>query len=391
LVQDSPNSRKKTYGFEVVVFNICCSAIFKEIYGLDVPAAMSLRNGSTFSNLLGYRNLNNIIDWLIKEDLITVKLGFKSKGKKAGIASKLRPTARFMELLSEFLLEPVIATTELVSIKDPDGSSSRGFKRELARTDEILGDLNKMIRSAQITVTKTIETATPKAIIDHLVSAKGFKPTVKGKEVNVTLHSEVVCFSRVYSGRVGIGGRLISGIQNLPRQERFSTQINGEETCELDFSSLHPNLCYALEGIEPPKDSYALTTVPREIAKSLLVTALNSKTRPSAIQSVRWEAIKAGKPITVDLEAAFDELEELHAPISRRFYSESWKYLQHLESCILLEVIAYFNAKDVICLGVHDSALVPTKYETELSEVMASKFKEITGANFSPAIDRKDV
>lgn len=384
--------RKVRYGFEIVLFNICCCAIFKEIYGLDVPVALSIRNGSTFSKICGYKNLKMIIDWLKSEDLITISLGFKCAGRVSGISSKLRPTETFLELLQPFLLEPVRVEKEMVVIKNPDKKNPlnlRGFKREITRTHRVLKSLNSLISSANIKIEKTINIQQPQAVMEYLVN--GTKPR-KGKStaIQVKLNPQILSYNRVYSNHLGKGGRLLGGIQSLPKQERFTTTINDSETCELDFSSLHPNLCYALVGEQPPSDCYAITSVPRPIAKALMVTALNAKSRQSAIKSVRWELMQDKKSYDYDFEKAYDELEILHKPIIDCFYSSAWEGLQHTESCIMLEIIAHFTDKGIICFGIHDSAIVEIKYQEELHKVMCSKFKEVTNASFAPRVDRKD-
>tara|TARA_R110002126_G_scaffold172712_2_gene321502 strand:+ start:761 stop:2278 length:1518 start_codon:yes stop_codon:yes gene_type:complete len=375
--------------FETVLFNVCCSALFKEIYGLDVPAAILTKNGSYFQQLCGRGNLKTVLDWFVDNGYIELNKGFRGKGQETGVATKLLPTPKFLEVLEKFLLEPVVFETSLVNIKNDEGRGNRGFIREILKSEKVLSGLNNLLAENEVTITKSVGSKGEDAIKGYLV--KNIKAAyVSGVKVTLPVLPGLSTYRRVYSGRFGVGGRLISGVQRFPKEERWSIRVGGDETCELDFKSLHPNLCYAMEGLEGPEDCYKIPSAPRQIAKGLLLIALNASSRASAIKAMYSEAAKDGDIITGDINKAYDELEALHAPIAHHFYTEAWKHLQHTESNIMLDVVQHFVNKGVICLGVHDSAIVPIQFKEELHEVMSNKFKKATGVDWSPAIDRKD-
>ena len=385
----------QAFGFETILFNICCTALYEDLYGLVVPTAISLRNGSTFSKHLGYSTLKLVVEQLEVAGLITKEAGYRSKGRDSGISTKLLHTPKFLKLLQSVILEPVRSETNLVGIKNDLKEGIVGFKKEVALTGRVLSGVNELIGAATIKIEKVVgtEVGGMEALIEHLLSSKSggtFEKLATENTKTVELVSEVCKYTRVYSERYGQGGRLYSGIQQLPRGERYSLTINGEETAEIDFSSMHPNMCYSLEGLTAPKESYKLDSAPRHLAKQMMVTALNAKSRESAIKSIKWEAIKAGSPIEIDLEQAFSELEALHAPIAKHFYTASWKTLQHLESNVMLEVMDHFRGRGIVCLGVHDSAIVPISHRKELERVMKDAYKKILLTTASPKLGRSD-
>ena len=386
--------RKFAYAFETILFNVICNSLYSEIYGLDIPAAISLRNGSVFSKHFGYRYLKEITDWFVEKGYITLTIGFRSKGRTSGISTKMRATPEFRTLLATYTLEPMRAMTPLVRIKNDLKLGTTGFEDELLRTEEVLTQLNELIKGVDITINKIIETVDQKDLIDHLLSGKGKTSKVKSvkAEKEISLVPDICCFNRVYSERMGQGGRMISGIQHIPRGERYSIKIEGDDTVEIDFSSLHPNICYAQEGKKAPEDCYVIDAAPRSVAKLMLVTALNAANRTAAMRSVRFEAMKDGRDLSeIDLEAAFSELEDLNSGIAHRFYTSAWKELQHLESRVMLEVMGHFSRQGIIALGVHDSAIVKEEYEEELREVMVREFKAVLSTTNTINLGRSDV
>jgi hypothetical protein len=300
-------------------------------------------------------------------------------------------TEKFIALIHAHILEPVSSTTDLVGIKNDAFEGTVGWEQEINRTESVLGDLNCLLGDTTFSITKALSTSVNKEMIDqemidqemidHLVSRKGLK-TIPNNSVTleVGLVSDLLKFSRVYSERMGQGGRFFSGVQQLPRAERYSLKIDGKDTVEIDFSSMHPNICYALINVEPPADSYSIPSASEEVAKTLMLTALNAKSRTSVLKSVKWEAIKAGSPLSPEesklLSKALGELEALHSSISKFFYTSAWKQLQYLESNIMLDIMEHFVSRDIVCLGIHDSVIVESQYEESLKKVMARAFKK---------------
>ena len=388
------NNRKPTkftYCFETILFNVICSALYQEIYDLRVPFAMAVGHQSTFNELFGRVYTKAVIKSLKGLGYVTEQTGYKSKGHKIGIASKFMATDKFIALIQDEIFEPTVQIADLIAIKNDLGNGSRGFKKELKHTGTVLTQVNDLIDNCSLSINKVVEIASQKSLLNHLTSART-ENNLKGASFReIELTTELCKFRRVYSEKIGQGGRLVSGIQQLPREERFSLKIDGCETVEYDFSSLHPNICYALEGLKPPADPYDIPGVYRSVAKQILVTSLNSKDRASAIASVRWENTKRAATLPEDLKMAFTQSEQLNKPIVKHFYTESWKHLQHTESNMALDIMKHFTDKGILCIGIHDSFIVKEEYGVELQEVMKDVFlQHLESAKTAPKIARND-
>ena len=86
----------------------------------------------------------------------------------------------------------------------------------------------------------------------------------KGRMVEVDLLFKRSLYRVFNNGKLTNGGRFYGGWwQNIKKDYRRAITINGGTTAELDYSSLHPSMLYALEGKTPPDDCYALDGFPK--------------------------------------------------------------------------------------------------------------------------------
>ena len=74
-----------------------------------------------------------------------------------------------------------------------------------------------------------------------------------------------------------------------------------------------------------------------------------------------------------------------HAPIAHYFGSDAGMRLMNLDGRIALNILFYFVEQGVPCLGVHDSFIVPRRFEDELRNVMERFYKRYLG--YPPKID----
>ena len=99
----------------------------------------------------------------------------------------------------------------------------------------------------------------------------------------------------LYRGDWNLGGRFHGGWwQRVGEDWRRQIYINNEPTVEQDYSGLHINLLYGLEGVQPEEDPYHLDLIldvdaneQRAILKGLVLMALNAATPKKAFQSFR--------------------------------------------------------------------------------------------------------
>lgn len=182
---------------------------------------------------------------------------------------------------------------------------------------------------------------------------------------------------RVFNnGKLDHGGRFYGGWwQNIPKQHRAKITINWNPTVEIDYSSMHPNMLYAMEGKSAPEDCYALDGFPEEHRDLLKITfqkLLNAKGR---IQAPRSEELPEGWT----LKSILGGLRELHEPISGYFQTGKGIELQRLDSDIAEQVILTMMDRGELALPVHDSFIVHFARADLLKEVMREAYVERMG------------
>lgn len=210
---------------------------------------------------------------------------------------------------------------------------------------------------------------------------------------------------RIYTGRYGHHG--------LRQIERQTMRCGGVPMIEYDFAGLHPRMAYHLSGIDYENDPYALwgsKTTPKHrlLAKTLLNTLLNADSTASAIDACnyrmcsknkegrykRWKALEEARRLWdaknetgIWFSAMVESMLAMHCRIRRFFSSDAGVRLMRMDSKIALAVHRHFAEKDVPCLSVHDSFLVPKPFGRELKSVMAKAYRELIG--FNPVIKRQ--
>lgn len=190
---------------------------------------------------------------------------------------------------------------------------------------------------------------------------------------------------RVFNnGMLDHGGRFYGGWwQNIPKQHRAKITINWAPTVEIDYSSMHPNMLYAIEGKAAPKDCYALDGFPKEhrdLLKTTFQKLLNAKGR---IQAPRSDQLPEGWT----WESILDGLRQLHEPISRCFQTGKGIELQRLDSDIAERVILTMMDNGVLALPVHDSFIVHHTRAGLLHQIMREAYAERMGREIGTKAD----
>jgi hypothetical protein len=170
------------------------------------------------------------------------------------------------------------------------------------------------------------------------------------------------------------GGRFYGGWwQHVPRVYRPFIRINGERTTELDYSSLHPRILYALAGLQMIGDPYDIGLDPRHRDRvketfNALVNASGKIEEPDIYQH-------EGLPLTFpELQ---ERIKERHKAIAHMFNSGFGLKGQSLDSSIAEKVLLHFAGRGICCLPIHDSFVVPRNCEAELQDVMLRAYREV--------------
>jgi hypothetical protein len=173
------------------------------------------------------------------------------------------------------------------------------------------------------------------------------------------------------------GGRFYGGWwMSLPKKFRPLITLNGHPTVEVDFKALHPTMLYTRAGLPiPERDPYEIhPAIKRSFGKIAFNALLNAGGVPTSIPrdydeeatGIRWRAV---------LEMMILH----HEPVAEYFKQGIGISLQRTDSDIAERVLLHFAAKNIPCLPVHDSFIVPTHHQAELEEVMKREFRNECG------------
>ena len=87
-----------------------------------------------------------------------------------------------------------------------------------------------------------------------------------------------------------------AGGKNIKEDYRKQIYINDNSTIEQDYSGLHINLLYGLQGVQPQKDPYTLDKLlgfsadaQRKIVKGLALMGINARSPQKAFSAFRNE------------------------------------------------------------------------------------------------------
>ena len=199
------------------------------------------------------------------------------------------------------------------------------------------------------------------------------------------------------------GGRFFGGWwQSIPSELRRHIYVAHKygqypmPTRELDYSSMQPNLAYAMCGHAPPKDAYRID-VPKErqdafrpVCKAAMLRMLNTPSFVKAIESLkRWYG-ENELPDDVPAAGEMVRLIEVSNPVlltQSMFYRKAGKQLMYLESCVAENVMLQMRAKGAIALPVHDSFLVMDSYSEYLVNSMKDAIRAETGFDIQIKLD----
>lgn len=230
-------------------------------------------------------------------------------------------------------------------------------------------------------------------------------------------------YRRIYTDNVFSGGRLYvqgGGVQLLPQEMRSKhLEIDGEKVVELDYSSIHPNICYQLlhnkgipvreiigEDFKPygadlrfiqvnqeKKEAIEKVTGDvhdplRNLAKLAILIGMNSKDVSSAVSAMsskvhadrkkewteqKFYAIDGKIPVSDILRAVCDHNDF----ISENFFSDVGIILQKYDSDIALKVIESVIQSGSAVLAYHDSFIVKESVKDVLRQAMVDAWYDV--------------
>lgn len=267
-------------------------------------------------------------------------------------------------------------TAKPIEYKDEDYDQIPRMRHEVKKYNELLrtsfidiGDLGKPVVEQEYWDRRQRRMVTRKVYISH--------------------HNKFV--RRVfYRGDWKLGGRLHGGFWQQIKEKRKNILINDHRSVELDFSGLHINLAYALEGLKPLQgDPYSVDllfdTTPqqqREWMKGLSLMLINAKEEKKAMQAFRSAQPTGSEAKSFNnkqVKQLIEAFTEKHQKISKYFCSDYGVVFMNIDGAITAKVIKHFTDLKEPILSVHDSYICREGVKDNLIKVMNEAITETLG------------
>ena len=190
-----------------------------------------------------------------------------------------------------------------------------------------------------------------------------------------------------YRADWNLGGRFHGGWwQSIKEDWRKPIHINDEATIEQDYSGLHINLLYGLQGLEPQRDPYTLDNLlgfsdaeQRKIVKGLALMGINAKSTKAAFSAFRQDQQTGSVEKSLEdkqLQLLLDAFKEKHPAIADSICADKGVELMNIDGRITAKVINHFTKKQIPVLTVHDSYITQEHHSGELRRVMNNAVAE---------------
>ena len=305
-----------------------------------------------------YRTVLRAIEEMLKLGLIEEE---RSLPGQLGWQSRYRATAQLMEALAEAefryeLFEPIhLKSPEgfLMDYKDTD--LTRRMRREMQEINEFLASIDLQYP--------------PDAVLTAHHALIGGTYIRRGQPV----------LYRVFNrGRFSMGGRAYGCWQSMPKAERERCRINGEPVAEPDFEQLHPAILYAQRGLTLKHDAYETGEFPRKLGKLAFLVAMNTDDRRGTIAALlnknrpKKDGTKGnGWPLSGQKTSRLlMALDRRNPDIKDALHSDQGIKLMRTDSEIAIRTVKRCMNAGIPVLPVHDSMVVPMRYEGQTAEFM---------------------
>ena len=341
------------------------------------------RNSNRFSP--GYRfykmglsrtRLIRITDMLDSRGYTSGSKGYKFEDSGYGVITRMR------------------ATEKLCGLFDRCGWRASMIASERPKPSVILRDDDKK----EITFEETEESNRMRRVADGI---NDFLSTVEIR-INNKLQP-VDYYQRKFNRRsFDLGGRWyghwILGLKNRGHQTRHGSTrktlvesglltLNGEAVVELDYHAMHLVMMYHLHDLQPLfSNGYDLggsgfdkRHIP--LVKLATMCLVNNNSIPAARRALQAEINKGNLANfrNTNLNLLFDAITQRHSRVSDMFLRELGLGMQKKDSDIAERIMWHFTQRQVPCLCLHDSFIVPRRFEQELHDLMVTKYQEVIG------------
>lgn len=350
----------------------------------DKPVALGLplsEHGFTEGGSLhglSYTAMHDVIEAMKYLGLIEIEPGGIVDNQK--MPSKVWPTEKFYREHGKPLQwrPRKISKRDPIILKNYDQATKNSYQLSFSDTPAIRAMRKNLRRINQALLDSAIALA-----VDEFLLWRIRQRISKAKD------ARMLTFDRVELRRVFArssfqrGGRFYGGWwQGIPSEFRKHVTINGQDTVEVDFSTLHPLLMYQEHQVEPPPgDFYDVGwegkdwNTARPIFKKIFNAILNDE---SGFFQVRKEDLKV---LGMTGAEAKQKLFVKHPLLKRVAGKGLGLRYQFIDSQIAERVMIKLLDIGIIALPIHDSFIVAATHQQALVDAMIEAFHLIVGSN----------
>jgi len=203
------------------------------------------------------------------------------------------------------------------------------------------------------------------------------------------VHLDCILYRVFNNGKFTVGGRFYGGeYQGLSEIQRSQVLIDGEESCEVDYSACHIRMLYNLEKMNYKDDPYKIDGIKpamRLYVKKMMQMLINANSISQAIAAFRKfiDNVTLTDNEKSELKSSAYALAsmiiKIHKILNKYISTGIGLRLQYKDSRIAERILIHFTRKQIVCLCIHDSFIVKKCYQQELIEVMQREYKRIMG------------
>lgn len=342
--------------------------------------------------------MNHLVDYLSEEGYVYNYIGSK-KSSGENVLSMLIITPSFIKDCINYEESPKVMEDCLRRFGDPS---------------VVIRDRDK----------NTIDVEGDELIMVNALTAVNDKYNEKLSKTVVYINGKPVpelFFRRIGVGSTNNGMRNYDdgSIQGQDAVSRESVTIDGENTVEIDYSSLHYCLAAEQEGIKLPDDTdpydfeididvdwdkvnkwknetgwHKEYNPVRNLKKSAMLIMFNADSKESAKKAITQAIFKDSKKTEsikkkfigiskVPAEDLIDKLMEKNQIVSKYFLSGVGLKFQKRDSDMMMYCIERFLEIDEVCIPIHDSLIVKESLKEFGIKCMYDAYKHIMGTNFN--------
>ncbi len=380
-----------------VLYNLTfCIKSSKPVVSITLDASRFSKsvvyNGVDTGRKVSYTAFKEVLQWLCETGLTELELGGVKSWKKSN-----RPSGG--EVMPDVVLPTYLTMSKLIEDKIracyPDLSTLPTVPDVIQIRDENKQVIEKPLGYQQKKLVKMLD--------KYNKYSRKFIITVLEDSFDIQLRKVYNNASFAAGGRSYVIGE---GNKIMARTFRKKIKINGEDTVEIDFKSLHPSLIAEIcdvtlpDGFDPygiEMDGYDKQAL-RKICKIAFLCMFNAKDFNQALAAVthelrslkdeeteqhlptQWKA--EGKvPPVIEVKLILQNLAEHNMYAADWMFSGRGVNLQNIDSQIMDLIIQQFMDVDEFVLPVHDSIIVQQRLQGFGENSMRVAYKQVLGSD----------